>query len=114
MAKARDDGIIWPLGITEQERDKLRKRDWSKRQRKPEEFSDNWTTAECEKNKFSGIRINKLNGTVEMWLIGQCKGTRRITEVSNNPSILADLHEEVFGTVGSLIELDLVHKRLKI
>lgn len=109
--RSKDTGIIPNLGITEEKRDSLRKRDWSKRQAHPEPC-DNWTTKECEEKKFSGIRLNRLNGDTEIWCVGELRVRRKTQDVGNNPSILATMHEEAFGTVGTILDIELNTKRI--
>lgn len=102
----KDDGIIRPLGISEEQRDLLSKRDWSK----PSEHTthpDNWTTAECREKKFSGFRINAFVMDVELWMVGRVLATRRHRSVTQNPTILAEMMEEACLTNGSIIETDI-------
>lgn len=109
--KKRDIDFIPKLGITETRRDQLAKRDWSKRLEHPEP-ADNWTSAECEEKKFSGIRINKLNGRTEIWCVGMLKVSRNTQQVANNPGLLATMHEEAFATRGTVLEIELDKKRV--
>ncbi len=113
MAKRRDIDFIPSLGISETQRDRLKKRDWSKRVAHPEPC-DNWTTNECIEKKFSGIRLNRLNGQTEIWCLGEMRQSRRTIEVGRNPSILADMHEAAFGTVGTILDIDVNVRKIKI
>lgn len=111
--RRRDTGFIPGLGITEAERDRLRKRDWTKPQIHAPTH-DNWTSAECEEKKFSGIRINRLNGMTEIWIHGEMRVARKTQDVGNNPSILATMHEEACATVGTVLDIELNQKRVRV
>lgn len=106
--KKRDTGIARlknGLLIPEAQRDALNKRDWT---HKPaQSFNpDNATTKELETANFSGFRVNAFTGNVECWVIGEIRGTRKLQHIQQDPKQLAELHEEVFATAGSVIETD--------
>lgn len=111
--KQRDTGFIPSLGISEEQRDRLRKRDWTQRQKHIEPH-DNWTTAECIEKRFSGIRINRMNGQTEMWMLGEMRISRKTQDVGRNPALLASMHEEAYGTVGTILDIDVSVKRVKV
>lgn len=95
MAK-KDDGIIPELfGLSEETRDKLAKRDWTKRQRDPADNPDNWTTADCIKNKWSGFRHNTFTNKIEIWLGGMLKKEMDAAEAATHPERFASMWEEV-------------------
>lgn len=112
MAAKKDTGIIPELGITEERRDELAKRDWTKPAAKPEENPDNYTTKDCIEKQFSGIRVNKMNGMTEMWVVGQMRSERKTDKVAANPALLADMHEEAFNTVGSIASAAIPRKHV--
>lgn len=109
LLKRRKDTGILPNGMQESERDRLSKRDWTKPAAKPEHNPDNWTTADCVKAKFSGIRVNRLNGMTEIWITGEVRARGKTKVVGNNPNLLATMMEEATQTVGSIIEIDVKH-----
>lgn len=112
--KPKDTGIIPELGITEEMRDSLAKRDWSKPDPKndPSLLPANWTTTECERKKFSGIRVNKLNGMTEIWAVGKILKEAQTEWVSKDPARLASMLEEAFQTNGSILEIDVPVKHI--
>lgn len=111
MAK-KDDGRIPELGITEEMRDQLAKRDWTKPAKDPKDNPNNWTTKECEEKRFSGFRLNELSGTFELWMVGRIVATRRELDVANNPALMADMIEEGCATNGSFVTTDAQMKML--
>jgi hypothetical protein len=107
MSKKIDDGFIPELGVTEYQRDLLSKRDWSKPQRTQDpNHPDNWSTAKCIEEKFSGFRVYHLTQEVELWVLGYIKARVKIDIIAKDPGVLATMHENVFQTGGTLIELD--------
>jgi len=112
MAKRKKDtGIIPGLGITEERRDQLKKRDWSG-PLKHAATSEQYTTQDCINKLFSGIRINKMTNMVEIWCFGEKRVERNYQKVANNPAILATMHEEAFATVGTVLEIEVDKKRV--
>jgi len=67
---------------------------------------NNVTTKELEDNHFSGYRLNSFVNRIELWCDGKVLSQRDATRAANNPGILAEMHEEAFHTVGSIVEVD--------
>lgn len=57
----------------------------------------NLTSADCRKSKFTGIRENKLNDDMEIWVMGAVAATVTKNERLLNPSAMARAYEKVFG-----------------
>lgn len=110
--RKKDTGIIPELGITEEMRDRLRKRDWSGPLKNRPIHADNWTTKECEEKKFSGIRVNRLNGMTEIWIRGQMRVHGKTTYVAKNPGHIATMMEIATESAGHLVEIEVVDGRL--
>lgn len=113
MGKKRDIDFIPNLGLTETRRDELRKR-FGKNRRVPDKVNtaDSWTTKECEEKRFSGIRVNRLNGMTEIWAAGKIMAQANTQRIGRNPQLLATLMEEAFSTNGSIVEIDVVKGRV--
>lgn len=112
MAK-RDRDFIPALLISETERDRLRKRDWTKRVN-TETPEDLWTTADCVENRFSGIRINRVNGDTEIWAVGKLLIRRKTQDVGRNPHILASMLEEAFASNGTILDIDVKIRKIRV
>lgn len=110
--RKRDIGRIPALGITEEKRDQLAKRDWTKPKDRDPNNPDDWTTKDCEIRKYSGFRNNSFTGMIELWVKGVIRVQKRASDVERNPHLVATMHEEAFATVGSVVELDVEVKRL--
>lgn len=107
IQRTPDTGIIPGLGLHEEFRDRLAKRDWTKPSRIEDPNNpDTWTTAQCVTRQFSGFRIYHLTREVELWVLGYIKTRVPVERVERNPSLLATMHEEVFQTGGTLIATD--------
>jgi hypothetical protein len=103
----KDTGIVTNLGLREDVRDQLAKRDWSRPSVSYDpNHPDNWTTAQCVANRFSGFRIHGFTREVELWVVGVLKVSMPLEQISHNPSLLATMHEEVFQTGGTFIMTD--------
>lgn len=103
----KDTGIIPDLGLHEEIRDRLAKRDWTKNNKAQDpNNADTWTTAECVTRRYSGFRIYALTREVELWVLGYIRARVKIELVEKNPSLLATMHEEVFLTGGTVIATD--------
>lgn len=107
-AKLTRQGIIPELGITEELRDRLSKKDWTKKpeislkQRNP----DNLTTGELAKTRFSGFRWNDIRGLLELWVTGDIMAEASARELrTKGPVVLATMHERVFATTGTFAEV---------
>lgn len=110
--KKRDTGVIPRLGLTEERRDELNKRDWTKPNQEAIAANPNtWTTIECKEKQFSGIRVNRVNGMTEIWAAGRMLKDAKTTYIGNDPARLATLMEEAFA-IGSVVEIDAPVKRL--
>jgi hypothetical protein len=108
----RDTGIIPSMGLTEQKRDELMKRDWREPPKKRNDEPANWTTRECADKRFSGIRINKLSRRTEMWANGKMLADESTSVLEKDPGKLASLHERAFLTTGTLVSVDVTVKRM--
>jgi hypothetical protein len=106
------DGIIPELGLTEETRDRLNKRDWSGplRRELKDKNPNTLTTKELQEIKFSGIRHNEFNNMCEIWVDGIVKAEANADKVTKDPTILAEMHERVFQTVGSLIDIEPIRR----
>lgn len=99
-------------------RDALQARNWNEAPKprlgvKSEPDWDTMTTAELQENRYSGFRINKLALRVELWVLGRVAGHRRLQDVAKNPALLANLHEQVFATTGTVLQIDVDTKVIK-
>lgn len=65
-----------------------------------------FTTQDCIDQKWSGIRVNKLNGMTELWVAGEKRVENNTQLLAGNPGLLANMYEEAFATWGSLVEVD--------
>jgi len=65
------------------------------------------TTKELENNHFSGYRHNVFVNQIELWCYGKVLAKRNAQSAANNPGILAEMHEEAFHTVGSIVAVEL-------
>lgn len=101
------DGIIPEIGITEARRDELAKRDFSgpKKRTIHERHPDTLTTKELEETRFSGVRYNHYNNRCEVWVDGRVHASAAADKVARDPTILAEMHERVFMTSGSLVDI---------
>lgn len=107
-AKAKKDTGIAVLKngyrISEETRDALQKHDW----RGPRNIRSDLTTDECKRQNFSGFRANVFGNQMELWLLGEVKETANL--LTCTPKVMADMHERVFATIGTLIDVpDLGH-----
>jgi hypothetical protein len=68
---------------------------------------NNATTKELEDNHFSGYRLNVFVNQIELWCNGKILTTRNAQAAAANPGILAEMHEEAFHTVGSIVAVEL-------
>lgn len=111
MAKKRRDTGIARLNngypILEETRDRLAKlvdKDGNPTHTIKEGFNpDRATTRDLEDARWSGFRVNNITLQVELWCLGKCKLKRSLAEIERKPGILADMHEEVFATAGTVI-----------
>ena len=113
MAKKRDTGVATlPNGvkISEEMRDKLLNKDWSKPQRELDTRSTHQTTKDLEEQGFSGFRVNEFTRDVELWLLGRVAARERCIDCAKNPALLANMHERVFSTNGTIVAVDPVGK----
>ena len=81
---------------------KLAERDWTK----PGRITELLNTAELVDAKFSGFRMNDLAREVELWLLGDIMAKASYRNVAANPSLLAEMHERVFATAGTVVMID--------
>lgn len=108
---AKDNGIAKlpnNVIIPEELRDALAKHDWTGPRNLQDKtgFDPNRaTTKELEQHQFSGFRVNAFTGNVELWCVGRMMGSRGCDKVAKDPRVLAELHEEVFQTAGTVIEV---------
>lgn len=65
------------------------------------------TTKELEDNHFSGYRLNEFTNQIELWCNGKILVKRNAQVAAANPGILAEMHEEAFHTIGSIVEVEL-------
>jgi len=70
---------------------------------------DNMTTQELEQHQFSGFRLNHLSNRIELWVLGMIACSERADRAARDPRVLANMHEKVFATKGSIIEMDINH-----
>lgn len=93
--------------ISEETRDQLTKHNWAEGPRRTPDpnDADNWTTKECMEKGFSGFRYNKLRRMMELWCLGHLEGS--IPEEQCTPEAMATLHEKIFATNGTLVEVPL-------
>lgn len=54
------------------------------------------TTDELVKNKWSGMRMNSITGTFEIWLLGGIVKTVSLSDLDNNPHAVQDAIAETF------------------
>lgn len=106
--KSKDStGRVTEFKMEEAVRDVLAKKDWTQPPDLPTGPNyDTMTTSELAAARYSGFRINKLALRVEAWVLGEVRGHRRLQDVVRNPAVLASLHEEVFATLGTVIEIE--------
>lgn len=107
----KDNGIArLPNGILipEELRDALQRRDFTKAPEAKGFNPDTATTADLKYHGFSGFRVNQFTQDVELWVLGQIRGKRKLADVQRRPETLADLHEEVFLTKGTVIETQIL------
>lgn len=107
---AKDNGIAKlpnNVIIPEELRDALAKHDWTgPRNLGKNTFDANCaTTKELEEAQWSGFRVNTFTSNVELWCVGRIMGTRKAEDVARNPNVLAELHEEVFQTTGTVVQI---------
>ena len=106
VKKKKDTGIIPELGITESKRDELQKRDWTHAPEPVKRFNaDMATTQELVDARWSGIRVNHLNGMTEIWAAGRMLADEKTDKIAANPSYLANLHERAFSTNGTIVDV---------
>lgn len=106
--KSKDStGKITEIKIEEAVRDALQKHDFREGPRRKHDPNtldySTMTTAELERNQFSGYRQNDFTAEVELWILGKVATKRKYIEVARNPACLATMHEEAFRTVGSIV-----------
>jgi hypothetical protein len=102
-SKKKDTGFIRSLGVSEETRDRLAKRDWSKPPERKKTPAD-MTTAELKDLLFSGVRINKFTAMTELWVAGHIRAEAKTVDVQRDPTVFAEMHERVFKTTGTLVE----------
>lgn len=106
-AKAKKDtGILTlPNGmlVTEELRDHLKSQDWSGPRNLNHDNPDDWTTSECERRQFSGFRVNRIMNRMEGWILGRL--AKHISLDKCTPGAFATMHEEMFKTVGSVVDI---------
>lgn len=104
-------GEIKQFRIAEETRDALNKLS----QKTPEKGFDfdNATAKELEDIQFSGFRLNKLSNELELWALGRILSRRNAQLATSNPGIIAQMHEEAFHTVGSIVTVDPVEPATK-
>ncbi len=106
-AKAKKDlGIISygkGLKVSEETRDQIKSHDWSEGPRNLGRSPDDWSTAECERKQFSGFRVNKIMHRMELWVLGRLAGHIELDKCT--PGAMASLHEAVFKTSGTVVEI---------
>lgn len=100
------DGIVPKIGVSEEVRDQLKKRNWKEKPKLDRADPNNMTTKELEQHRFSGVRNNKFTNQCELWLDGHVRATANADKVAKDPSVLAEMHERVFKTLGSLIDIE--------
>lgn len=117
--KSKDSkGKVTEFKMEEAVRDALQARDWSGPQKPSLGISsepdwDTMTTNELREHRYSGFRINKLALRVELWVLGRVAGHRRLQDVAKNPAVLANLHEQVFATTGTVLQVDVDKTKIK-
>jgi hypothetical protein len=113
----KDDGIAKlknGILIPESVRDELLKHNWQERRNTQAGYNPNTaTTKELEQHGFSGFRVNVFTNDVELWCLGRIGTRRNMGDVERNPSVLASMHEEVFATSGTVIEIPMQIKKGK-
>lgn len=57
---------------------------------------DFWTSDECKKNQFSGIRQNNIALRWEFWILGNMEKTVSFEEVAKDEFALTKAHVELF------------------
>ena len=78
---------------------------------KPDYHALNATTAELERDRWSGIRRNMLANRMELWIEGQILGSIHNDVYDKEPGRLATLMEEKLGLKGHIISTDVpLHK----
>lgn len=109
VKRTKDDGIatlVNGVKLPEGIRDELMKHNWQEPRRKTSGFDpSNSTTAELKEHKFSGFRVNQFTQDLELWLLGDMRARRRLRDCT--PKAVADMHEEVFATSGTILEFEL-------
>jgi len=112
-------GKTTTIEMQEAVRDAIQAHDWTQGPRglpvssKQAPNYDRMTTKELAAAGYNGFRINKLTLQVELWVLGRVRGHRRLQDVAKNPGVLANLHEEVFATTGTVIQVDVDRKVIK-
>lgn len=102
------DGVVPELGISETRRDELSKRDFSgpRKLTLQEKDPNTLDTKELKEIRFSGIRNNNWTNMCEIWVDGRVMASADASKVVRDPSILAEMHERVFQTAGSLVDIE--------
>lgn len=57
---------------------------------------DFWTSDECRKNEFSGIRQNNIALRWEFWILGNMERTVSFEDVAKDPLALTKVHVDLF------------------
>ena len=65
-----------------------------------------YTTQDCIDNRWSGLRVNLLNGRTEIWALGKMLVDGNTQQLAGNPGLLANMYEEAFATWGTVVEVD--------
>jgi len=111
-SRKRDTGIARLNNgylISEETRDALQKHHWQgPRTQIDLNHPDNWTTKECMDKRFTGIRFNKLRNFVEIWVMGNLEEDCHASVCTEGK--LASMHERVFATGGTLLEVNMPRK----
>jgi hypothetical protein len=71
------------------------------------------TTKELEDNHFSGYRLNSFVNQIELWCYGKVLVKRNADLAAKNPGVLAEMHEEAFNTIGSIVQVELLTPQRK-
>lgn len=93
--RKRDLGIL-PNGMSEEQRDKLTKRDWSKAPPRNLSNPNHMTSAELKDSQWSGVRYNAITQHVEIWKMGDMRYSLSKTEIQKNPKRMEAIYAEIF------------------